>query len=85
VIFRCACGREVKTQADLIELRLEARRKVQGSYDRWRTVSLGFKCRECAEEEIEKRRPDPYGMNRAGRNYPPPQEIRYRQASLEEL
>jgi len=85
VIFRCTCGREVKTQNDLVELRLEARRKIGGKYDRWKTTSLGFVCRECAEAEIEKPRPDPYGMNRAGRNYPPPREVRYRQASLDGL
>jgi hypothetical protein len=51
------CGREVTSELDIGEFRLEVRRKVRGSYDRPLTVSLGHACMRCAREEVEKRRP----------------------------
>jgi hypothetical protein len=60
VIFRCRCGQEVRLEAELVELRLEARRKCRGSYDRFLTACLGFMCQTCARREVESRRPDPY-------------------------
>lgn len=57
--FLCPrCGRKVFNALDVVELRLEGRRKVRGGYDRYKTVSLGRVCRLCADQEFEKRRPD---------------------------
>lgn len=57
--FLCPrCGNEVRTELEVVELRLEGRRKVRGSTDRYRTVTLGSVCRKCADQEFEERRPN---------------------------
>jgi len=58
VIFRCPiCDKEVRSWADVGDLRLELRRKWSGTYQRIVTASLGKVCMSCGRAEVEKRRP----------------------------